>query len=300
MYGHGKLVKLAKRNLTSNTIRQCIRNTTYIEIRQGPTFIVGEVSLRNHLEVCIDATLGPLIYSSNVWIAVLLLCVHIAGKVNDTMDGSGDDENEYNNQSSRRSSNIRDRLGRAGGEKRIQDRLGGRETNVSGDARKDIDRLRKKQSERGDKNVRSGYRDIGYEDEEAGVYHDIYRADDTKESNRKSDKNSRQRGDDNKNSASMTSSSRKRSPNNLKHRLGKSSDVTHDDDDRTSPRDLRDRLKNKGESRTREDKTGKFSRKEVKEEEDNLLNLCIEIKQERDPLEDIDIEMNDVGDEFEF
>lgn len=242
------------------------------------------------------------------------------------------DESDDENDRFKRSTNIRDRLGGGGGgEKQIHKRLGTKldngtkTTSSSGDARKDIDRLRSKKhgggsgrSDRGEKNFRSGYRDLGYEDEEEGVYHDIYRADDNTSrdgavsSNHKKDsKNSRHRQRDDDRILTTSSSSRKRdsssmASNSVKNRLGKSTMEAVNDRSSSPSGDLRGRLKKKGVDSTSSSTTKSSSGKTLKEEKANedRLNLCIEIKQEqRDPLEDIDIEMNDmdnvVGD-FEF
>lgn len=168
----------------------------------------------------------------------------------------------------------------------VHDRLGkreGRKENIS-DARKDIERLRTKKVDTN--NHRSKYREAGYEDAD-GVYHDIYRVDDSIKTKSDSDTERSTR------SRKEETGTKHRNSDNIKNRLGdKSRNI--DSDDKTT--DLRGRIKKSAKDRSPRD------RRTDEKESDDRLNLCIEIKQEQpdDDILDYDIEM-DIGDEnFEF
>ncbi|XP_057295497.1 nuclear speckle splicing regulatory protein 1-like isoform X2 [Hydractinia symbiolongicarpus] len=178
---------------------------------------------------------------------------------------------------------IRDRLGVS-----IHERLGKR-TDV--DAR---DEIRSSRRRNNNDKTRNRY---NYEDE-AGVYHDVYRADHLKEEEEDDGKENITRyNDDSEEDEGSDARFRSRRDNHgrndrtltkTKSRLGTSGG------NNATP-DLRDKLRGNNKKGSRNNKTVHNREKNIKEENtDDKVNLCIEIKPEPD-----DVDMLD-DDNFEF
>jgi len=180
---------------------------------------------------------------------------------NPFLKSRGEDSAGSENDDSPRDSNVHRRLGSG-----IRDRLGGfnnTKQNNGPDVRREIESSRQNKNH---KNMLSH----GYEED--GVYHDIYRANDIKIETKENITTYKRDID----------SDSHRTRSNMKERVGV---IATADDSPVS--DLRNKLKNKG-------KTEKVkSKKSIRIEPSEKLNLCIEIKQELS-----DVEMPD-GD-FEF
>ena len=179
---------------------------------------------------------------------------------------------------------------------RVHDRLGTKNQtrtknlNATSDARDEIERSRKRHH-------RKKLSEHGYEDEH-GIYHDIYRADDDLDSHKKKRDHDRHRIGDSDNDVDSKDNVARHIDQNESHEKYRKSI-------NTSRKDLRERVSSR--NRDTESPTGvgdlrdklrrKKDKSKVKEERpdpgEERLNLCIEIKQEVS-----DVEMNDDSDGF--
>ena len=197
-------------------------------------------------------------------------------------EGSSEDEDGIRNGVFKRiSRGIHDRLG-------TKNQTRTKNQNATSDARDEIELSRKRHH-------RKKLSEHGYEDEH-GIYHDIYRADDDLDSHKKKRDHDRHRiNDSDKEVDSKDNIARHLDQNKRHEKHRKSINISRKDlRERVSSRN-RDTESSTGVGDLRDKLRRKKDKSKVKEELPNSgeerLNLCIEIKQEVS-----DVEMNDDSD----